>query len=141
MQPLKLERQGGPALERGGPTLQTAAALKSPATPETPAALESQAARVESDLLRSFKEKAGREDARYLDATDSEFWVAICFQTRAQKEEFLQKAGLESLGDKYLDGEAVARALGVMLESPVPLARSFKLDRTFFDLTFEGGER
>lgn len=44
---------------------------------------------------------------------DTEFWIAVCFQSRAQKEEFLEKANLSELGDKYLDGLKVAEILGV----------------------------
>ncbi|MEV6321385.1 hypothetical protein AB0M45_09335 [Nocardia sp. NPDC051787] len=47
---------------------------------------------------------------------DSEFWVAICFRSREQKDEFLRKAELVELGDKYLDGEKVARILGIELD-------------------------
>ncbi|WP_054812189.1 hypothetical protein [Nocardia arizonensis] len=47
---------------------------------------------------------------------DSEFWVAICFRSREQKDEFLRKLELVELGDKYLDGEKVADILGIDLE-------------------------
>lgn len=68
----------------------------------------------------AFKERAQNENARLLDATDSEFWFSVCFQTREQKEEFLKKAGLFDIGDKYIDGLKVAAKMGINLESPVP---------------------
>ena len=43
-----------------------------------------------------------------LAALDSEYWVCFCFQTRAQKEEFLHAAKLIALGDKYIDGQKAA---------------------------------
>lgn len=49
---------------------------------------------------------------------DSEYWIAICFRSRDQKEEFLRKAGLTELGDKYLDGEKAAGILGIELDEP-----------------------
>ena len=82
-------------------------------------------------VLNAFKERTENENARLLDATDSEYWFAVCFQTREMKEEFLQKVGLLKLGDKYLDGLKVAKALGIQLDSPVPPNRKitrFKME-------------
>jgi hypothetical protein len=73
-----------------------------------------------NELQAGFKARAKAEQQRFEDATDSEYWVAICFQTREQKEEFLRKLSLLDLGDKYLDGLAVARALKVKITSPTP---------------------
>ncbi len=82
--------------------------------------LEAKAAEETNEIMTAFEARAKNEQARLLDATDSEFWVAMCFQTREQKDEFLRKAGLLPLGDKYLDGMKVAKAMGITLESPVP---------------------
>ena len=71
-------------------------------------------------VLEAFKQRAKNESVRLQDATDSEYWFAVCFQTREMKEEFLQKAGLIQYGDKYLDGLKVAKTMGVKLDSPVP---------------------
>ena len=71
-------------------------------------------------MLSGFKGRAQVENQRFLDATDSEYWFAVCFQTREQKEEFLEKLKLMEIGDKYLDGMEVAKALGIELESRVP---------------------
>ena len=73
-----------------------------------------------SAVLSGFKGRAQVENQRFLDATDSEYWFAVCFQTREQKEEFLEKLKLMEIGDKYLDGMEVAKALGIELESRVP---------------------
>lgn len=85
--------------------------------------LETEAAEEANGILESFKQRAANENERLLDATDSEFWVAVCFQTRAQKDEFLQKSGLSKIGDKYLDGMKVAKQMGIKLETPVPPER------------------
>lgn len=69
--------------------------------------------------------KSMREDWRI--TVDTEFWLAICFQSRDQKEEFLQKAGLSHLGDKYLNGLQVAESLGIVIEE-IPL-KSRPVDR------------
>jgi hypothetical protein len=51
-----------------------------------------------------------------LDAIDTEFWFAVCFQTRGQKVQFLERAKLLELGGKYLDGWEVAKILGIALD-------------------------
>lgn len=56
------------------------------------------------------------ENQRRLDATDSEHWFAVDFETREQKDALLSALGLDRDGDKYLDGRDVARRLAVMLE-------------------------
>lgn len=88
-------------------------------------------------LRTAFEQRTQREHDRFHDAVDSEFWVAFCFQTRAQKEEFLLKLGiLESLdADKYVDGLEAARVLGVKIESPSPVWREAKASKRLSDLT------
>lgn len=66
-------------------------------------------------LEQGYRDRATAERARFKRATDSEFWVAVCFTTREEKDAFLERSGLAPLGDKYLDGRSVADALGVDL--------------------------
>lgn len=66
-----------------------------------------------SEALRAILEQKRAMREVYRTTTDPEFWFCICFQSRAQKDEFLAAAGLDVLGDKYLDGLAVARHLGI----------------------------
>lgn len=67
-------------------------------------------------LQQGFRDRAKREAERFRLATDSEYWIAVCFKTREDKEKFLRNAGLLAVGDKYMDGYAVARVLGVPME-------------------------
>ncbi|ACU37173.1 hypothetical protein [Actinosynnema mirum] len=69
-------------------------------------------------LARGFRERTAREDERFRLATDSEFWFALCFKSREEKDRFLKAARLFHLGDKYLDGLAFAAALGVAMPAP-----------------------
>ena len=62
-----------------------------------------------SALLDGFKQRAAREDDRFDLATDSENWFCVAFQSREQKEKFLQALGWLACGDKYLDGVALAQ--------------------------------
>lgn len=48
-------------------------------------------------------------------AVDSEFWFAVVFQSRAQKEAFLAALDWLALGNKYLDGLELCRKLGIVV--------------------------
>lgn len=109
---------GGGVSLTGGPKVQAKAGAGDAATDKT---TEEMAAEEMSEVLQGFKDRAQQEQKRFVQATDSEFWFALCFQTREQKEEFLRKwLGSLDLGDKYLDGMQVAAKLGIKLESEVP---------------------
>lgn len=86
-----------------------------------------------SDLLKSFKAKSAAENARFQDVTDSEYWIAVCFQSRAQKEAFLRALDLLADGDKYLDGELVAEKIGVKLDRQAP-RKATKVGKKFMAL-------
>ncbi|WP_026424680.1 hypothetical protein [Actinokineospora inagensis] len=82
--------------------------------------LEGDAAAELDALAQGFRERTAREDERFRLATDSEYWVALCFKTRADKETFLRAARLLTLGDKYLDGHAAAHILGIPMPTDDP---------------------
>jgi hypothetical protein len=78
-----------------------------------------------SATLAAFKARAAQEAKRSADATDSEFWVALCFHTRDDKEAFLREFALDVYGDKYLDGYKTAEALrrrGADVDAAAPAA-------------------
>lgn len=66
-------------------------------------------------LEQGYRDRAKNEADRFKRATDSEYWFAVCFTTREEKEAFLRAAGLSHLGDKYLEGPAVAATLDIDL--------------------------
>jgi hypothetical protein len=72
--------------------------------------------------LAGFKRRAEAERERFDTLTDSAFWVALCFESRAQKLEFLEAMKSRGLsgedGESYVDGLALAKAVGVNLASP-----------------------
>ena len=101
---------------------------------------EQHADRVLSEAEQAFKDRAKAEQKRFELATDSEYWLAMCFQSRQQKEDFLaalrEKLGLKDDGDKYLDGWEVAKALGIQLtREDVPYNTSSKLDKRWLSLS------
>lgn len=85
------------------------AAKEKPAKPEK--TLEQSCAEEVDEVAQAFRDRLAKEDKRRRAAVDSEFWFAVCFTSRAEKEVFLRKYRLDRLGDKYLDGRAVARVL------------------------------
>lgn len=66
-----------------------------------------------SEALREIIERKRHTQERFRVAVDPEYFFCVCFQSREQKDEFLQKAGWEDMGDKYLNGIEVARRLNI----------------------------
>ncbi len=87
-----------------------------------------------SETLNRFREQGKAERQVYWDNVDSEYWVALCFQSRKQKEEFLKITGLGALGDKYLDGMAVAEMVGVELTHVAPPVRKVQVHQNLIDM-------
>ena len=102
--------------------------------PIGPDVVERMAAEELSEVLAGFKQRERTEEQRFHDATDTEYWFALCFQTREQKEEFLHRMGWFELGDKYLDGMAAAERSGVELTSRIPPMPTHRVDRQLADL-------
>jgi hypothetical protein len=68
-------------------------------------------------LQKAIKDQQRNYAAKMKDILDSEYWVAVCFQTRAQKEAFLTAIGLILDGDKYVNGLSLAKKMGINLPS------------------------
>ena len=114
-------------------SLKPTPALSAPADVEARAEL--------SGVMQGFKARQEAEAKRRTEATDSEFWCALCFETRAQKEEFLRKLGVLAHGDKYLDGRLVAEKLGIVLENRGSLAPlKIKRDKDYLALSLNRKE-
>jgi hypothetical protein len=75
--------------------------------------LEADSAAELDAVQQGFRDRTKREDERFRLVTDSEYWFVLCFKSREDKEAFLKAAGLMAVGDKYLDGYAAARVLGI----------------------------
>lgn len=103
--------------------------------------LEKDAVAEASETLKAFKARAAAEEKRRMQATDSEFWCAICFQTREQKESFLDQLGLLVHGDKYLDGTVVARALRMKLPPADVEYRNARIDEKLSNLSLKPGAK
>ncbi len=84
------------------------------------------------DAVQSgFRARAADESRRFALATDSEFWAALCFQTREQRDAFLAAIGAFDLviDARYIDGCELAKRMGVALpDASVPYRAEPKLD-------------
>lgn len=85
-----------------------------------------------NEVQKSFRERIKMENERFQNTTDSEYWFAVCFQTREQKEAFLKAMNLFLIGDKYLDGVEVAKQLGINIPAAnINYLPNGKVDKDF----------
>lgn len=98
--------------------------------------IEANADREVDIALEELLAERRRQKERWRTTNDDEFWFAVCFQSRQQKEDFLQRAGLHDMGDKYLDGLRLAAHFGVDIQ-PILLDKPKIAKKT----TTKGGEQ
>ncbi len=55
-------------------------------------------------LQQAFRDRAKAVRNERADATDSEYWVCLCFKSREQVEWFLEQSGWAGTDAKYIDG-------------------------------------
>lgn len=89
------------------------------------------------EIKRGFRERAKAENSRFRSATDSEYWFAVCFHTREQKERFLRAMEWIQFGDKYLPGDEIAKLQGVDLPASSLSATLPKIDKDYAGLSLE----
>jgi len=87
------------------------------------------------DQFKAIRE--GREQQRKAIelANDSEYWFAVYFQTREQKEAFLKAVKWFEHGDKYLDGRWLAKKFNVELPPRPAPYKVGRLDKNLTSLT------
>lgn len=67
-------------------------------------------------LAEGFRDRLKRENDRKRHATDTEFWFAVCWDSREQRDAFLHRVGLPHFAGRpgqYIPGDVLARAVGV----------------------------
>ena len=69
------------------------------------------------ELESGFRRRAADESRRFALVTDTEYWGAICFETREQRDAFFAALGVAGFGNRgrYFDGNAIADKLGIAL--------------------------
>ena len=91
-----------------------------------------------NEVQKGFMERNRAEQERFRLATDSEYWCCLVFQSREQKEQFLQAMKWMVHGDKYIDGVKVAKTLNVELNSvkvPYDTSEGKSVTQNLKDLT------
>ena len=94
-------------------------------------ALESECLADMGEVEKGFRARMKAENERFRDMCDTEYWVCLCFKSRAQKEEFLASVGMET-DLKYIDGREMARAVKRPVKTPdLKFARIKAPDKEF----------
>lgn len=86
-----------------------------------------------SEVENSFIKRAKTEKERFDLATDSEYWVCLCFQSREQVEAFIEKSGWGEKTDKYIDGQEVASRLNISLPQ-CPEFGKIRINKSFSEI-------
>ncbi|WP_157488317.1 hypothetical protein [Dyadobacter crusticola] len=87
-----------------------------------------------SETLKAFKDRSKGEKSEKATNTNSEFWFAVYFADEDQRNEFLRKINsLSLLDDQYINGEALARKMGIELtpkkiKKPKPFRKPKNID-------------
>lgn len=68
------------------------------------------------EIKQAFRDRMKAENKRFADVCDSAYWFCVCFKSRQQRAEFLEKIGLDP-DLKYVDGKEMARAYKKEIES------------------------
>lgn len=116
--PFDFGKTKGSAARKGSFLSQAAAAPDPLASVEyTGNVAEDSASELTALKDQGFDQRRRNEANRFKQATDSEFWFAVCFESREQKETFLAALpNAKRLGDKYIDGKALATSMGISLD-------------------------
>lgn len=79
--------------------------------------LEAEGLEAVGEIEKSFRERMKQESSRFRDMCDTEYWFAVCFTSREQRNEFLEKIGIDP-ELKYIDGHEMAKAFRKSIKTP-----------------------
>lgn len=92
------------------------------------------------EVEAGFRERMKQENDRFRDMCDTEYWFCVCFTSRKQKEEFLEKIGIET-DLKYIEGKEMARAYKRALKTPdLEFAKVRPFDQEFLNISSQKAE-
>lgn len=83
-----------------------------------------------TDLQKAFRDRAKKENQRFQDVCDTDYYMTVCFSNRAQMEEFCESVGLDA-DEIFIDGREFARKIGKALKTPdsqFPKVQAFNRD-------------
>ena len=84
--------------------------------PEYDGDLQASSDREMSAVEKEIEANRAASAERYRIGTDSGYFFTMCFQTEAQKLEFLKAVGWDDIGDQFLNGLEIAQRLNVPLQ-------------------------
>lgn len=84
--------------------------------PEYDGSIQESADREMSAVEAEIEANRAASAERFRIGTDEGYYLVMCFQTTEQKEQFLERAGWQDMGDKYINGLEVAQKLGVNID-------------------------
>jgi hypothetical protein len=79
---------------------------------------EAEAKAETSAVLQGFADRKKAEATRQAYAEDGEFFTCLIFQSKDQRDAFIKALSLRPEDPQYIDGQSVARALGIDLPAP-----------------------
>lgn len=122
-----------PPMEDQGPLVESLADMAGDATYEETSAEMMERARA---ILVNKEQREGQRVAVEL-ANDTEFWFAVYFQSREQKEAYLRAIGYGGPKDpdKYIDGQRLAAKQCIALPARPAPYKVGKLDKKLKDMT------
>lgn len=99
--------------------------------------LEQDCLEVVDEIHKGFRDRMKKENKRFMDMCDTEYWFCVCFSSREQKDEFLQKVGLNP-EMRYYDGKEVAKAFRKSIKTPdLEFAKIRPYDKDYLERTME----
>lgn len=69
------------------------------------------------EALIAFQERREKENKRFKDITDTNYYFVVCFSNNAQMTEFCNEFGLD-VAFKYYDGREIARQFRKAIRTP-----------------------
>ena len=97
---------------------------------------------IEQDCIDELKEVSKLSESRkaesqlFKDNTDANYFSCIIFNTKAQRDEFIEKVGLTPEDPQYINGLELAQKVGINIEAKSRIApKSFKISSKLVDLS------
>lgn len=117
-------KRGGGRIKRNGPKFDTLLGefeddpLGEVAYDESN--LEVSATAEMNEIGKKIMENKRASQERFRLENETDYWLALCFQSQAQRDDFLSKTGWGDPGDRYINGLDVARRIGADVQ-PIEL--------------------
>lgn len=100
-----------------------------------------QASREDADqILSSFDEQNKKARERLKAGLDCDFFFCVTFLDSKQREAFLAASGWEKFGRRYVNGLALAKALGIELPESAYKPSEPKLDKAYAEFALDFDE-